>query len=302
MPSDRALALGEKCEVKAYHETVKHGQSSTEPTSDPFVKRNSRDEDSAYALVIRRKFEEHKPSKTTLQVNSPYIQKAFRDTIGSYIIVPSDFTSSLELDGPFEMLVHYWDDLDEYRQSIADDTTRKHLDLLLEFMEHELKPDRDRALNMIQKQQIAYDNAWVMYRPGDIMYTEVDGHAWLLVCKKTAYEEDNDGPYLEVHCTYTDDNGTVVGEAPHIVTMYQRVKFPAGNPVAIVDLNIFPRSFVKEGESLEQGLRVRGEVFLSLKDMSTMSYSTPRVSYITPLSFAIYIICSTVLLLTLYNT
>ncbi|XXG94863.1 hypothetical protein Hte_001122 [Hypoxylon texense] len=271
--SHSTAAPGEKCEFKAYHETVEHGKTTTEPSSDPFDKGDSRGEDGAYALVIRRRFEEHKPSKINLQVNSRHIQKAFRDVIGSYVAVPSDFTSSLELDGPFEMLLHYWDELDKYRQSATDAVTKEHMDLLFEFMEREVRPTRDRALKMMQNQQIAFDNAWVIYRPGDVMYTEVNGHPWLLVCKKTAYEEDHDnGPYIEVHCTYTDDNGVEVGQASHVSTMPQRAKFPAGNPVGIKELSIFPRSLIDEGESLEHRLRVRGEKFLTLKDMSTVSY------------------------------
>ncbi|KAI1107965.1 P-loop containing nucleoside triphosphate hydrolase protein [Jackrogersella minutella] len=267
------VSVGETCELKAYHETIKNGQSSIEPNSDPFMKATSHGEDSTYALIIRRKFQENKPSKITLQVNSPYIQKAFRDVVKSYIAVPSDFNSSLELHGPFEMLVHYWDELEQYRQSLEDAVSREHLDLLFEFMEHEIKPDRERALKMIEKQQITYCNAWMLYRPGDIMYTEISGHPWLLVCKKTAYEKSYEvGPYLEVHCTYTDDNGMMVGQASHVITMNQKEKFPAGNPIPITDLNIYPRSFVKEGDSLENRLKVRGGVFLSLKDQTTMAY------------------------------
>ncbi|KAI2473596.1 P-loop containing nucleoside triphosphate hydrolase protein [Annulohypoxylon bovei var. microspora] len=267
------MPLGGKCEFKAYHETIKHGLSSIESTSDPFNKGTSYGEDSAYALVIRRKFQENKPSKITLQVNSPYIQEAFREVIKSYIAVPSDFTSSLELHSPFEMLVHYWDELHEYRWSQTDATVQEHLDLLFEFMDHEIKPDLERVLKMIHKQQITYDNAWIIYRPGDIMYTEVNGHSWLMVCQKTAYEENLDiGPYLEVHCTYTDHNGIVVGQATHSVSMNQRIKFPAGNPVPITDLEIYPRKFMKEGDSLERRLRFRGETFLALMDLSTMAY------------------------------
>ncbi|KAI1806716.1 P-loop containing nucleoside triphosphate hydrolase protein [Daldinia bambusicola] len=266
------ITVGEKCEFMAYHETVKHGQSTTVPAPGPFDG-SSHSEDSAYALVVRRKFEEHRPSKVTLQINSPHIQKVFRDVIKSYIDVASDFTSTVELHGPFEMLAHYWDELDEYRESAADATTREHLDLLFEFMEYEIKPDRERALKMIQKQQIAYDNAWFIYRPGDILYTEVGGHPWLLVCKKTAYEEAGDcGPYLEIHCTYTDDDGIVAGQALHIESMLQRNTFPAGNPVSITELKVFPRRFIKEGDSLEQRVKLRGEKYLSLKDLSTMAY------------------------------
>ncbi|KAI1759196.1 P-loop containing nucleoside triphosphate hydrolase protein [Hypoxylon sp. FL1150] len=267
------VAPGEKCEFKAYHQTIKLGKSTTEPSPDPFDKHDYRSEDGAYALVIRRKFEEHKASTVTLLVNSRYIQKAFRDVIGSYIAVPSDFTSPLELEGPFEMLVHYWDELDQYRQSTIDAAAKEHMDLLFAFMEHEVKPTRDRALGMMKKQQIAFDNAWTIYRPGDVMYTEINGHPWLLVCKKTAYEEDFDnGPYIEVHCTYTDDSGLAVGQALKVATIMQRVSFPQGNPVAIKELSIFPRALVTEGDSLEHRLRARGEKFLTMKNMSTVAY------------------------------
>lgn len=268
------LPIGEKCEIKSYHVTIKHGQTSKVPTSDPFGKGNSHGQDDPYALVIRKEFQEHKPVQTSLQVNSPYIQRAFRDVVKSYVMVPSDFTSSLVLQAPFEMLAHYWDELDEYRQS-ADETTKEHLDLLFEFMEHEVRPGRELALKMIQKQQIAYDNAWFIYRPGDILYTEISGHPWLLVCEKTAYEDDpNIGPYFEVHCSYADDNGVVVGEAPHVVVMNKRGVFPAGNAVAITGLEIYPRALVKEGESLERRLEARGKKFLAMKDLSTVAYGT----------------------------
>ncbi|KAI0889748.1 P-loop containing nucleoside triphosphate hydrolase protein [Annulohypoxylon maeteangense] len=272
----RNIPPGEKCEFKAYHETLKHGISSTETTEDPFNKGAYHDEDSAFALVIRRKFQENKPDKTTLQVNSPHILKAFREIIKSYLAVPSDFTSTVELHTPFEMLVHYWYELHDYRQSQTDTVVQEHMDLLLKFMDHEIGPDFERAHNMIQKQQISYDNAWVIFRPGDIMYSEMGGHSWLSVCQKTAYEQNMDlGPYLEVHCSYTDDNGMVVGQATHVVNMNQRVKFPAGKPVSITDLYIYPRKFIKEGESLERRIRRRGEKFLALMNNSTVAYDGP---------------------------
>ncbi|KAI1461859.1 P-loop containing nucleoside triphosphate hydrolase protein [Annulohypoxylon moriforme] len=267
------MPVGEKCEFKAYHETIKNGQSSTELTSDPFNKGAFHGEDSAFALVIKRSFQEHRPDKTTLQVNSPYILGAFREVVKSYLSVPSDFATSIELHSPFEMLVHYWNELHEYQQSQTDPVAQEHLDLLLKFMDHEIWPNLERAHSMIQKQQISYDNAWIIFRPGDTMYTEMNGHSWLLVCQKTAYEENMEsGPYLEVHCTYTEHNGMFKGQATHVVNMNQRTKFPAGNPVPITDLDIYPRKFVKEGTSLENRIRNRGERFLALWDNSTVAY------------------------------
>ncbi|KAI1490995.1 P-loop containing nucleoside triphosphate hydrolase protein [Biscogniauxia mediterranea] len=269
--------LGKMCQFKAYHETVKGGVPSSQPISDPFGKVNNHDDDSTYALVIKRTFEENKPTKTCLQVNSPLILEAFRKVIQSYAPVPSDFNSPLELSNPFQMLAHYWDELDEYRHQVEDAESREHLDLLFEFMEHEIKPDRDRALKMLQKNQIAYENAWFIYRPGEILYIEMMGEPWLLACKKTAYDEDEEsGPYFQVYCQYTDHNGTFAGDAEHLFTMVQRDKFPAEDPVHITDLPVYPLRFaVNRDDSLEQRLTARGQRFLALQNCYTASYDGP---------------------------
>lgn len=263
---------GSKCEFKAYHKTIKDGVPKTKDILEPFAEYENLDNDSAYALIIKRTFEQGEPKRTKLSVNSPHILKAFRDVIRSYEPVASDFNSPLNLRTPFAMLVHYWDELDEYRRALFDTDGRKHLDLLFEFMEHELRSDRDDALKMIQKGQIAFDNAWVIYRPGDILYQEYMGEPWLLVCKNAVYEEEGAGSYLEIQTVYTDHNGTTVGDAAHIVKLWQRSVFPEQNPVAITGLNVYPRKFFPVGDALERRLKARGEKFLALKDRSTVRY------------------------------
>ncbi|KAK5624290.1 hypothetical protein RRF57_000006 [Xylaria bambusicola] len=268
-----AQSTGSKCEFKAYHETVKDGVPISEHILEPFAEYTKHSDDSSYALVIKRSFREGSSKKTSLTVNSPHILKAFRDVIRSYDPVVSDFTSPLKLEAPFTMLVHYWDELDEYRKALCDTDGRKHLDLLFEFMERELGSDHNHALKMIQKGQISFDNAWVIYRPGDILYQEFMGEPWLLVCKKAVYEENpDDGSYLEIHAVYTDDNGTTVGDAPLVGKLWQRLLFPQGAPVAITGLAIYPRKFASAGDSLERRLKARGEKFLALKDRSTVRY------------------------------
>ncbi|KAI0972699.1 P-loop containing nucleoside triphosphate hydrolase protein [Xylaria arbuscula] len=266
-----ATSAGNKCEFKAYRKTIKNGVPKTENVPEPFAEHQ--DDDSSYALVIERTFEQGYPQKTKLTINSPHILKAFRDVIRSYGPVVSDFTSSLSLRRPFSMLQHYWDELDEYRKALCHTDGRKHLDLLFDFMNYELKSDRDHALKMIQKGHISFQNAWFIYRPGDILYTEFMGEPWLLVCKKAVYEDHpHDGSYLEIHAVYTDHNGTTVGDAAHVMKLWQRATFPQENPVAITELSIYPRKFALAGDSLERRLKARGEKFLSFRDRSTFRY------------------------------
>ncbi|TGJ84946.1 hypothetical protein E0Z10_g3827 [Xylaria hypoxylon] len=269
-------STGNKCEFKAYHETIKDGVPKSEHILEPFAEHSNQNDDSAYALVIRRTFEQGSPKKTNLAVNSPHVLKAFRDVIRSYDPVASDFTSPLNLESPFSMLVHYWDELNQYRKALCHTDGRKHLDLLFEFMEHELKPERNHALKMIQKGQISFKNAWTIYAAGDILYQEFMGEPWLLLCKKAVYEDHpDDGSYLEIHAVYTDQNGTIVGDASSVVKLWQRAIFPQENPVAITGLSIYPRKFVPVGDSLERRLKARGEKFLALKDSSTFRYDGP---------------------------
>ncbi|KAK8031936.1 hypothetical protein PG990_001670 [Apiospora arundinis] len=174
-------------------------------------------------------------------------------------MVPSDFKSPVELESPFKMLAHHWTVLDDHRRS---------------------PPIRERAAHMIENNQIAYDNAWVPFQPGDLLYSEVGGHPWLLLCEKTAYEEDKEkGNYFEVQCTYSDHNGTYAGESTRVFKMFQKEYFPADNPAVITDLPVYPLSFVKnsceckEGGGLRDRLKKRGERFLALPDQSTMTYT-----------------------------
>ena len=278
---------GHRCEFKAYHETIQDGIPKSEHVLEPFAEYHNHSEDSTYALVIKRTFKDGS-KKTSLTVNSPHILKAFRDVIRSYDPVVSDFTSSLSLEAPFTMLVHYWDELDEYRKALCDTDGRKHLDLLFEFMDRELSSDRSRALKMIQKGQVSFQDAWVIYRPGDILYQEFMGEPWLLVCKKAVYEQHHeDGPYLEIHAVYTDDNGTTVGEATQTKRLLQRLIFPQGSAVPITGLAIYPRKFAPAGDSLERRLKARGEKFLALKDRSTVRYDG-LAEYLKPPPFEFY--------------
>ncbi|KAI3320065.1 P-loop containing nucleoside triphosphate hydrolase protein [Xylariaceae sp. AK1471] len=274
--SSTPQSTGKKCEFKAYHETIKDGVPQSEHILEPFAEHGNEGDDNNHALIIRRTFEHGKPKQTKLAINSPHILKAFREVVRSYDPVASDFTSPLTLQGNFGMLVHYWDELDAYRQALPHTDERKHLDLLFEFMEHELKSDRDDALKMIQKGQIAFKNAWVIFRPGDILYQEFMGEPWLLKCQKAIYDETpDDGPYMEVYGVYTDHNGTIVGDAVDKIKLWQRGVFPQESSVAITGLEIFPRKFVPVGDSLERRLKARGEKFLALKDSSTVRYNGP---------------------------
>ncbi|KAJ5587306.1 ATPase AAA-type core [Penicillium hispanicum] len=272
---DPANIQGEKCEFKVYrHSKKKEGKVSVEVLTKPFDQLMVGDKDTPYALVISRYLDEkNQLENTTLQVNSSRLLKVFREVVVSYVTVPADFTIPFTLDSPFQMLLHYWEGLDTRRQTTTDAEERMHLNLLFDFMDHEIGPERDRLLAMVGKNQIKFLSAWCLFRPGDLVYTEFLGHPWILRCEKTAYEESKvDGPFLEVHCVYTDHDGTLEGESKKVSKIFQKKSFAGENPAVITELPIYPRKFVKEGSSLEDRLRERGQKFLGLREVSVQEY------------------------------
>ncbi|TGJ79950.1 hypothetical protein E0Z10_g8819 [Xylaria hypoxylon] len=274
--TSKVRQFGARCEFKTYHTVPnKEGRLRVKPIVDPFEHEARDHADSTYALVINREFtvdDQSAPKSVTLKVNSPQLLKTFRHVVGSYPSVPSDFKSPFEIRGPFQMLVHYWEELDNYRKETTDNDTRMHLNLLFQFMDNEVGPERTKVLNMINQGQITYLAAWVIFRPGDILFTTVMGQGWLMRCTKTVYEENTKiGPYFEVHCTYTDHDGKDVGVAAHMATLVQKQDFGADNPANIKALPIFPRKYIHH-DSLEAEYEKRGEACLKFRGCSTQSY------------------------------
>ncbi|KAJ0382167.1 hypothetical protein COL922a_013103 [Colletotrichum nupharicola] len=275
-------AVGSLPEFKTYHASIKKdGKLTTETQTDPFGRSyyGNINEDYSYALVIKRTFPQdssHQPRSVTLTVNSPLLLQAFRDVIGSYSAVASDFLSPFNLKSPFQMLMHYWDELEEYGEETKSVDMRAHLSLLFQFMSHELGEDRKMVLDMLKKQQITFSTAWTIFRPGTMLYTKVLHFPWLLVCNKTAYEQNKAiGPYLEVYASYTDYDGTSVGEASYSIRIAQKEQFGGDSPAFIANLPILPRNYIHD-EKLDARLEERGRKFLQFKEMSIEAVQSIR--------------------------
>ncbi|KAI9692396.1 MAG: hypothetical protein M1822_006627 [Bathelium mastoideum] len=230
--------------------------------------------DTHFAVVVEQVFTERNAlDLTRLTINSPHILRALREVVGSYPTVPADFNEPFEMESPFQMLFHYWEDLDVYRQRAEDDDARMHLNILLDFMETDMGLEKKRCDTQVKKEQVDYLRLWTIYRPGDLQIAYEKGHAWLLRCVKTAYEESQSaGKWMEVHCTYTDYDGTHVGEAQHIFKIYQKKAFASENPANIKDLPVYPRRFVVEQEGLEERLTERGKRSLTLRGIHVCAY------------------------------
>lgn len=267
--------VGDKCEFKTYHHIIKKNGTVVAEEIDNARGSSKEGKDGHYALVINRVFGERvQLEKTTLLVNSPHLLRTFQEVIRSYPTVSSDFSSPFELVSPFQMLLHFWNELDQRRLTTQNPDERMHLNLLFEFMNFEVGKDRNRLEEMKENNHIAYLSAWYLFRPGDLIYTTMMGQPWILKCVKTSYEANKQiGPYLEVFAVYTDFNGVTAGEAVHTIRVSQKQFFGGDNPAFITQLPVYPLQIRDTDDNLEALLRERGRKLLSLKDETVIYYN-----------------------------
>ena len=273
--SEEALRVGEKCDFKIWQVDRVKKDGSRETVSVKKLDAHELPNDAEYALVVRQIFGEKNNLETVkLEVNSPYLLQVFRDVVRAHPAVPSDFTKPFEMESPFQMLYHFWDEITERRETIDDDDARMHFSLLLDFMKTELGKDREHCLGMVRKKQITYTRLWTIFKPGDMVYTSVMGQPWLLRVQKTSYEESTTiGKYMEVHCHCTDyDEHGKVGRAKQVFRILQKRKFAGENPAFITELDIFPAKFLADLESLTSRLSDRGKYYLELQGVLVKAY------------------------------
>ncbi|KAK4189827.1 ATPase, AAA-type, core [Podospora australis] len=250
-------------------------------------------ENREYALVVWQVFnQKQRREKTILAVQSPFILRVFREVVKSHPAVPSTFEEPFEMDSPFQMLLHHWDDLEAHLKQTDDDDVRLHLGLLLDFMKSELGADRERLLTMIQKKSITYATLWSIFVPGQLLYLMDNGHPWLFRCVKTAYEEySTRGKICHVYGQYTDFDGKLKGGATHVVDIRQKACFGGDNPASITSLPIFPLRFLTDSEEqiseLKKTLTERGERFMKIKGVRFM-YNNGLAQYLKEPPYSFY--------------
>ena len=266
---------GSVCELRIWHSRYKEDGTRELVEAKSLDSDNQSSKDHLHALEVTQKFNKKEEIESTkLRVNSPHLLKVFREVVQSYPEVINDFEEPIKLEDPYTMLLHYWEDLGQYRQAAKDGDERQHLDLLFDFMESNVKANKDQCDSMIKSGRVNFDLLWTVYRPGALQYASSSGHPVLYRLSTTAYEEnEDDGKWLEVHCAYTDHDGTMIGKAKKTFKIHQRKFFAGGKLTDVTELPVYPRSFVGGRENLEHELAERGGRFVELLGIHVKGYN-----------------------------
>ncbi|KAI1415086.1 P-loop containing nucleoside triphosphate hydrolase protein [Hypoxylon sp. FL1857] len=260
------VGRGEECEIQWVYAKPKNPKS--------VLGFDEEDEGTSYALRAEVKYDEKgMPTYTTLEVNSPHLLKIFKSIVGYYPSLATNFESPFEMQSPYPLLYHYWDEIHAaYKQDQSDDS-RMHLKLLLKFMRKKMALDRERIQSMLKTSSIEFSTLWAIFRPGDLVYSIADGHPRVLRLEKLAYEESlSIGKYAQIGCSYVDYDGVRFGRASHGYKIVQKISFPAEQPCRITSLEVFPTFYINGMDEIRKQLIERGGRFLRIRDVQVKDY------------------------------
>ncbi|KAJ5762273.1 uncharacterized protein N7511_005655 [Penicillium nucicola] len=81
----------------------------------------------------------------------------------------------LELEAPFQQIVHRWNDITKARDEEPDPTTKAHADLFYRVMNEELKDIIDRMNDLLANGVITFDLLWTIMEPEDVVVSSRGG-------------------------------------------------------------------------------------------------------------------------------
>jgi hypothetical protein len=267
---------GSVCEIKSLVEKPKGGETELieKEKYDSSLEKKPFEQ---YALVTKQVLdEEGKLKKKTIQINSVQLLKALKDVVKYYPSESLDFSSQASFDSPFALLHHHREELSAYKEESRDETTREHIDLLLFFLVSEAGDKGREAEKLIASGMSSFENVWMVYKPGDLLFATSYDQDRLYQLQQTGYGEDNcRGHYFELSCGYTSCDGAKTGTASVSLKIFEKEEFIGKTPSKIAGLSLTPLKFFEEEaqEEVKEKLRVRGEEYLKFRGVQTAEYN-----------------------------
>ena len=170
------------------------------------------------------------------------------------------------------LLFHYLSDLEAYRSSNAalDDSTLRHLDLLLDFIKKTYESTTERLTALLEKREITFDLLWAFFKPSTVVYTTCVGTGKPRCVRYDFGEEKKQMAgldYFHIGCHYLDFDGKVFGE---VSTALGIEKFRGTRQIS--SLGVFPLSYHQKEEETRAYLDKCGRKFLSLTSVHHCQY------------------------------
>jgi hypothetical protein len=233
--------------------------------------KKSRAEHGDYALVVRKTG--HGGDDTwkikSITVFSPYILELFRTALKDYPGVATAL-DRVELDAPFEPLLHRWEALDEGLKEEDDLKARNHFNLFRQVVEPVLAPHLRAAAECKEHGVIPYESVWTIFPPGSLITWEADGQSNIGRMEEAGNTWTMAGPAYQITCDQVDWNGEVFGFTKKTLKIQS---FEGTRPIS--ELSVIPLDLKPNAAELKKAHIQRGQAFEALHGYHFKAYDGP---------------------------
>ncbi|KAL8771692.1 MAG: hypothetical protein Q9209_002883 [Squamulea sp. 1 TL-2023] len=219
-----------------------------------------------YALLVRNRksYAAHKK----LQIDSFLVQSPLLKTVlGRVFKNYPGITTSLErlkFNPPFKPFVHRWADFIAALRDEEDLETKSHLQLLHDIMEEELREDLKAKDDHILNGVTTYENCWMLFEPGSIVFSKNACESVALRLKDASYGA---GSY-NLQCSKIDWDGNRFGYSQ----VHEGISLFGGTK-AITELEVFPLQYHDRPNEIIKELVERGRIFERLSGYHYKQYT-----------------------------
>ena len=233
--------------------------------------KKSRAEHGDYALVVRKTGHggDDAWKIQSITVFSPYILDLFRIALQDYPGIATAL-DRVELDAPFEPLLHRWVLLDAGLKEDKDLKARNHFNLFRQVVEPVLEPHLRAAAECREHGVIPYESVWTIFPPGSLVTWEADGQSNIGKMEEAGTAWTMCGPTYQVACDQVDWNGEVFGFAKKTVKIQS---YEGTRPVT--ELSIIPLDLKPNAAELKKAHIQRGRDFEALHGYHFKAYEGP---------------------------
>ncbi|KAH6609358.1 tob3 member of aaa-atpase family [Trichoderma cornu-damae] len=170
---------------------------------------------------------------------------------------------TIQINAPYRVLYHHRRELSEYRDNQPDahnaeyaETTAKHIDVLLNYLDGHLKAEisKEEELHKLKTPMATFDFFWLLLKPGEVIYTKrYDIWTPLVISSVSIGSRHLTNPdSYRISCWLLESNGAKIGRF-----MESYVVAPWSGEQAISTLSVVPAAFWKEDVAAQGGLTMR---------------------------------------------
>lgn len=241
-----------------------------EPPKD--VNLQTKDPLGGFAVLIRKRKghgEEPPLVMHSLAIQSPLIKKVLAEVLKDYPGVAPTEVLDLCLEAPFESLFHRWQNLLKAGRDDPDVLTRRHVKVLRDILEPEFEDYFEVSDECRLHGVITFRSLWIIFEPGELIFTAIDGEERLLRLNGGSYVNVEDEPCYELYCEHVDWDGTRFGLGQTPIQIYQ-----FNGTITIEKLPAMPLKMHADQLAIKERLSKRGRKFEELRGYHFKAYSS----------------------------